>query len=75
MCKSLNSQYDEKLQRLQQFLHRLPDVIRQPKLAFIPGRKRALTGPKSALLQEEAVATDRRRTLQRVRIQSQNDTE
>ncbi len=36
-----------------------PDVILQPKLKYLRGRKRALTGREVATLQEEGAARER----------------
>ena len=68
----LNHQ-DQKLERLQAIPRRLPDAIIQPKVTFIPGRKRALTGREAADLQEKEEARQRRRAQIEAEKQAQND--
>jgi hypothetical protein len=46
---------------LQKLPRRLPDHLVQPKVTFVPGRKRALTGREAADLQEKEEARRRRR--------------
>ncbi|RFU25262.1 hypothetical protein B7463_g11084, partial [Scytalidium lignicola] len=58
---SLASRQDRRLERLQAMPRRLPDAIIQPKVTFIPGRKRALTGREAAEQQEKEEARERRR--------------
>ena len=73
MCESLVTQFDQKLQRLQELPRRLPDAILQPKLISFPGRKRALTGREAADLMEAEAAREARRALRQAEIQAQND--
>jgi hypothetical protein len=73
MCDSLVTQFDQKLQRLQELPRRLPDAILQPKLSYLPGRKRALTGRETAELLEFESARERRRALRQAEIQARND--
>jgi len=75
MCDSLVSQHDEKLVRLQQLPRRLPDAILQPKLKYLPGRKRGLTGAEMAEQQEADTARKRRKALRIAEIQAQNDAQ
>jgi hypothetical protein len=75
MCDSLTSQHDKKLERLETFPRRLPDPLMQPKVSFVPGRKRALTGRESAQLQEEEAARRRRRAQIQGQAQAQNDAQ
>jgi hypothetical protein len=73
MCDSLVTQHDEKLERLQLLPRRLPDSIIQPRVTFVPGRKRALTGREVADLKE----LETLRSLRRAQIfgakQAEND--
>jgi hypothetical protein len=75
MCDSLVSQHDEKLIRLQEPPRRLPDAILQPKLMYLLGRKRALTGTEMAELEQADAARKRRKVLRNAEIQAQNDAE
>ena len=73
MCDSLVTQHDEKLERLQLLPRRLPDSIIQPRVTFVPGRKRALAGREVADLKE----LETLRSLRRAQIfgakQAEND--
>jgi hypothetical protein len=73
MCDSLATQHDEKLERLQKLPRRLPDPLVQPKVTFVPGRKRALTGREAADLQEKEEARRRRRAQTEGEKQARND--
>jgi hypothetical protein len=75
MCDSLAQNQSERLKRLEAIPQRLPDLIRQPKVIFIPGRKRALTGREAADLQEKEEARQRRRAQIQGEIQAQNDAQ
>ena len=70
---TLASHQDQKLERLQAIPRRLPDAIIQPKVTFIPGRKRALTGREAAELQEQEEARIRRRAQITAEKQAKND--
>ena len=56
--------------RLQELPRRLPDMILQPKLMYLPGRKCALTGREMAELQEADTARKRRKALRNIEIQA-----
>jgi hypothetical protein len=71
---SLASHQDQKLKRLQAIPQRLPDAIIQPKVTFVPGRKRALTGKEAADHQEKEEARERRRAQIQAEKQLQNNT-
>ena len=73
MCDTLVQNQEERLKRLQAIPRRLPDQINQPKVTFIPGRKRALTGREAAELQEKEEARQRRRAQIEAERQAQND--
>jgi hypothetical protein len=73
MGDSLNSRHDERLERLETLPRRLPDPIIQPKVTFVPGRKRALTGREAADLQEKEEARRRRRAQIAGEKQTKND--
>jgi hypothetical protein len=73
LCDSLAKNQDERLDRLKAMPRRLPDLIRQPKVTFIPGRKRALTGREAADLQEKDEARRRRKAQIKAENQAQND--
>lgn len=73
LSDSLANYQDQKLERLQELPRRLPDALIQPKVTFIPGRKRALTGREAADIQEKEEARERRRLQIGAEIQSQND--
>ena len=70
---SLAKNQVERLDRLKAIPRRLPDPIRQPKVTFIPGRKRALTSREAADLQEKDEARRRRRAQIKAENQAQND--
>ncbi len=53
---NLAQHQDQKLEQLQAIPQRLPNAIIQPKVTFIPGRKRALTGREAAERQEREEA-------------------
>ena len=53
---SLANRQDQKLERLQAIPQRLSDTIIQPKVTFVLGRKRALTGREATDLQEKEEA-------------------
>ena len=53
---SLANHQDRKLERLQAIPRRLPNTITQPKVTFIPARKRTLTRREVADLQEKEEA-------------------
>jgi hypothetical protein len=71
---SLASYQDQKLERLQAIPQRLPNAIIQPKVTFVPKRKRALTGREAADYQEKEEAQERRRAQIQAEKQLQNDT-
>jgi len=73
MSDSLATNQDQKLQRLKAIPRRLPDPIVQPKVTFVPGRKRALTGREAAELQEKEEARRRRRAQIEAEKQAEND--
>ena len=73
MSDSLAKNQDQKLERLKAIPRRLPDAIVQPKVTFVPGRKRALTGREAAELQEKEEARLRRRAQIAAEKQEQND--
>jgi hypothetical protein len=73
MSDSLATNQDQKLHRLKAIPRRLPDAIVQPKVTFIPGRKRALTGREAAELQEKEEARRRRRAQIIAEKQAEND--
>ena len=73
MSDSLAKNQDQKLERLKAIPRRLPDAIIQPKVTFVPGRKRALTGREAAELQEKEEARLRRRAQIASEKQEQND--
>jgi hypothetical protein len=73
MSDSLAKNQDQKLERLTAIPRRLPDAIVQPKVTFVPGRKRALTGREAAELQEKEEARLRRRAQIAAEKQEQND--
>jgi hypothetical protein len=73
MSDSLAKNQDQKLERLTAIPRRLPDAIVQPKVTFVPGRKRALTGREAAELQEKEEARLRRRAQIASEKQEQND--
>jgi hypothetical protein len=73
MSDSLATNQDQKLQRLKAIPRRLPDAIVQPKVTFIPGRKRALTGREAAEHQEKEEARRRRRAQIAAEKQAKND--
>ena len=73
LCDSLAKNQVERLDRLKAIPRRLPDPIWQPKVTFIPGRKRALTGREAADLQEKDEARRRRRAQIEAENQAQND--
>jgi hypothetical protein len=56
---SLASYQDHKVERWKTLPQRLPNTIVQPKVTFVPGRKRALTGREAAELQEKEEAQER----------------
>ena len=70
---TLAKNQDQKLERLKAVPRRLPDAIVQPKVTFVPGRKRALTGREAAELQEKEEARLRRRAQIASEKQEQND--
>jgi hypothetical protein len=72
---NLAQRQDQKLERLQAIPRRLPDAIIQPKVTFIPGRKRALTGREAAERQEREEARERRRAQIQGEKQLENDTQ
>jgi hypothetical protein len=72
---NLAQRQDQKLERLQAIPRRLPDAIIQPKVTFIPGRKRALTGREAAERQEREEARERRRAQIQGKNQLENDTQ
>jgi hypothetical protein len=73
MSDSLAKNQDQKLERLKAIPRRLPDAIVQPKVTFVPGRKRALTGREAAELQEKEEARLRRRAQIAAEKQEQTD--
>jgi hypothetical protein len=73
MSDSLAKNQDQKLERLKAIPRRLPDAIVQPKVTFVPGRKRALTGREATELQEKEEARLRRRAQIAAEKQEQND--
>jgi hypothetical protein len=75
LCDSLAKNQNERLDRLKAIPQRLPDPIRQPKVTFIPGRKRALTGREAADLQEKDEARRRRKAQIEAENQAQNDVQ
>ena len=74
MSDSLISQHDKKLERLETFPRRLPNPLIQPKVTFVPGRKRVLTGIESAQLQEEEATRRRRQAQIQGQKQAQDNT-
>ena len=75
LSDSLADHQDQKLERLQAIPRRLPDPIIQPKVSFVPRRKRALTGREVAELQEKEEARQRHRAQNEAAKQSQNDAQ
>ena len=75
LSDSLANYQDRKLEQLQELPRRLPDAIIQPKVTFVPGRKRALTGREAADLQEKEEARERRRAQIVAEKQSQSDAQ
>ena len=75
LCDSLAKNQVERLDRLKAIPRRLPDPIRQPKVTFIPGRKRALTGREAADLQEKDEARRRRRAQIEAENQARSDVQ
>jgi hypothetical protein len=71
---SLASHQDQKLERLQAIPRRLPNAIIQPKVTFVPGRKRALTGKEAADHQEKEEARERCQAQIQAEKQLQNNT-
>src|SRR6266487_2143327 len=73
MSDTLATNQEQKLERLKAIPRRLPDAIVQPKVTFVPGRKRALTGREAAELQEKEQARERRRAQITAEKQAKND--
>jgi hypothetical protein len=73
LCDSLAKNQNKRLDRLKAIPQRPPDSIRQPKVTFILGRKRALTNKKAANLQKKDKACRRRKTKIKAETQAQNN--
>jgi hypothetical protein len=72
LCDSLAKNQNERLDQLKAIPQRLPDLIRQPKVTFILGRKHVLTSKKAADLQKKDKARQRCKTQIKAENQAQN---
>ncbi len=70
ISNKLSRRQESKLQHLENTPAELPARLEQPKLAFAPGRKRALTGHESAQRQELERSRSRRRLHEYEKLQA-----